>query len=327
MVQGVLDEVFHELLGELHVVVDVVEGHFRLDHPELREVARGVGVLRPEGGAEGVDLAHGGGAELALELAAHGEAGLLAEEVLGEIHIALLVQRDVLEVHRGDLEHVAGALRVGFGDERGVQIDEALVVEELVDGESHGVADAEDGAEGVRPEAHVRDAAEVLQGGVLLLEREAHRVAFADDLDLLGLDLHGLAAADGGDELALHGEGGAGGDALEELLVEEFRVRDYLDVIDGGTVVEGDEFDLSVASLRPDPTFGQHFRARLHPEQFLDLASFHSRIPVNHANIRKKTLFAYCVGEDNKKAALGRLLSCNILVRIICLRRVFSKRT
>ena len=276
VVQGVLDEVFHELFGEFHVVVDVVEGHFRLDHPELREVARGVGVLRPEGGAEGVDLAHGGGAELALELAAHGEAGLLAEEVLGEIDIALLVQRDVLEVHRGDLEHVAGALRVGFGDERGMQIDEALVVEELVDSERHRVADAQDGPEGVRPQAHVRDAAQVLQRRVLLLQGEAHRVALADDFDFLGLDFHGLAAADGGDELALHGEGGAGGDALEELLVKEFGIRHDLDIVDGGTVVEGDELHLPVTSLGPDPTFGQHLATRFHPEHFLDLGPFHN---------------------------------------------------
>ena len=241
---------------------------------------------------------------------------VLAEEVLGEVHVALLVQRDVLEVHRGDLEHVTGALRVGFGDERGMEIDEALVVEELVDSEGHRVADAEDRTESVGPEAHVRDAPEILQRSILLLEREAHRVALADDLDLLGLDFHGLAAADGRDELALHSEGRAGGDALEELLVEELGIRHDLDIVDGGTVVEGDELHLPVASLRPDPTFGQHFAARLHPEQFLDLDSFHIRIRVNMQIYGKKPYLPTIQGKITKKqprkAAFLQLFSCGL---------------
>ncbi len=156
-----------------------------------------------------------------------------------------------------------------------MEIDEALVIEELVDGESHRVADAEDGTEGVGPEAHVCDAAEILQGGVLLLERETHRVAFADDLDLLRLDLHMLAAADGSDEFALHGDGRTGGDPLDGLVVDDLRIRDDLDIVDGGAVVQGDEFHLFVASLGPDPTFGQYLCTRIHAEQLLDLDSFH----------------------------------------------------
>lgn len=41
-----------------HVVVDVSERQLRLNHPELRQVARRVAVLRAERGAEGVDVAH-----------------------------------------------------------------------------------------------------------------------------------------------------------------------------------------------------------------------------------------------------------------------------
>ena len=64
---------FEERLGQVHVVGQVVEGHLRLDHPELGQVARGVGVLGAEGRAEGVDLAQGAGEDLRLELAADGQ--------------------------------------------------------------------------------------------------------------------------------------------------------------------------------------------------------------------------------------------------------------
>ena len=55
--QDVAEDALEERLGEVHVVVEFEEGHLRFDHPELGEVARGVGVLGPEGRAEGVDLA------------------------------------------------------------------------------------------------------------------------------------------------------------------------------------------------------------------------------------------------------------------------------
>jgi hypothetical protein len=77
-----LDEVAHVFFGERHVVEEIVEGHLGLDHPELGGVAGGVAVLGAEGGAEGVDVAERTGEGLALELAADGEVGGAAKEVL-----------------------------------------------------------------------------------------------------------------------------------------------------------------------------------------------------------------------------------------------------
>ena len=75
-------------LGARHVVRQVGEGHLGLDHPELGEVARRVGVLRAEGGAEGVHVAQRRGVRLGVELPRHGQEALLAEEVLGEVERA-----------------------------------------------------------------------------------------------------------------------------------------------------------------------------------------------------------------------------------------------
>ena len=274
VVQSPLNQEFHEFLGQLHVVVDVVEGHFGLYHPELGQVARGVGVLGPEGGAEGVDFTYSRGSQFAFQLSGNGEGGLLPEEVFGEVHVALLVQGDVLQVQGGYLEHVSGTLGIAFRNEGGVEIDESLLVEEAVDGEGHLVADSQNGAEGVGPQTHVGHAAEVFQGGVLFLEREAHRVALSQHLDVRGLDFNGLAAAHGLDQLSPYGQGSAGGYLLEELFVKEFRIGYYLYIGNGGAVVEGDELNLFVASFGADPALGQDLYARLFTEESLDFGSF-----------------------------------------------------
>ncbi len=272
VVQGVLDQVFYEFLGQDHVVFQLVEGHFRFNHPELGQVAGCIGILGAEGRTEGVDFTHGRGTQFAFQLAADGQGSLLAEEILAEIHFAVVLGH-VLEVHRGHLEHIACTFGVAFGDERGIQIDEALVVEELVDGEGHGVTDAEHGTEGIRAQAHVGDAAQVLQRCILLLQGIAHGIALAIDFNAGGLDFHGLAAAHGLDEFAGHFQAGSGGDAFHQFLVEHAHVGYDLDIVDGGTVVEGDEFDLFVASLCPDPSFGEDIGPCRHFQQVLDFCS------------------------------------------------------
>jgi hypothetical protein len=74
LLQHTGDEVLAQAFGEVHVALQVHEGRFGLDHPEFGEVARGVAVLRAEGGAEGVHLAQCERREFGLQLAAHGEA-------------------------------------------------------------------------------------------------------------------------------------------------------------------------------------------------------------------------------------------------------------
>ena len=86
-------------------------------------MARRVGVLSAEGGAEGVDGAEGACEVLAVQLARDGKVAWLAEEVLCVIDLARgrLLQR-LLEVERRDLEHLARTLAVGAGDERRVAV-------------------------------------------------------------------------------------------------------------------------------------------------------------------------------------------------------------
>ena len=85
---NVLEDVLEHGLGVVHVVVEVGEGHLGLDHPKLGGVARGVGVFGAEGGAKGVHVAKGHGKVLGIELAGHGEACMLAKEVLAPVDLA-----------------------------------------------------------------------------------------------------------------------------------------------------------------------------------------------------------------------------------------------
>ena len=84
------EDVLDHLLLQVHVLLEGGEGDLRLDHPELCGVAGGVGLLSPEGGTEGVDVAEGHGEGLAVELAGDGEVGGLVEEILAKVHLAVL---------------------------------------------------------------------------------------------------------------------------------------------------------------------------------------------------------------------------------------------
>jgi L-asparaginase II len=123
--------------SQRHVIAQVSEADLRLDHPELRQVASGVGVLGAKAGAEGVHVGERAGVGLHVELSGDGEAGAAAEEVLAEVHLAgLLVHGQlaglhVVRHHGGHAELLTGTFAVGSRDQRGVHVHEPAVVEEL----------------------------------------------------------------------------------------------------------------------------------------------------------------------------------------------------
>ena len=185
VLQHIGDDVLDHVLGQAHIVVQVGKGDFRLDHPELGGMAGGVGVLRPEGGAEGIDVPEGHGECLGVQLTGNRQVGGLAEEILGEVYLAVLGFGHVVQIHGGDLEHFAGTLAVRAGNQRGVDIHEVPILEELVNGHGSKRADAEHRLEGVGPGPQVGDGPQILHGVLL--------------------GLQGVVAGGG----ALHGDGGS----------------------------------------------------------------------------------------------------------------------
>ena len=86
-------------------------------------------------------------AQLAFELSRYGQVAGFAEKILRIVDPPVLGAGRIVQIERRHLEHGARTLAVGGRDERRVPVVEAAVVEELVDGEGHGVTDAQHRAE------------------------------------------------------------------------------------------------------------------------------------------------------------------------------------
>ena len=163
------DYVFYHVLGGIKIPLQVAEGHLGLYHPEFRGVAGGVALLGAEGGAEGVYIPEGKGEGLAVKLAADGQVCAGAEEILGVVHLAVRGLWHVFKVEGSYPEHLARALAVAGGDERGMYIQKAPVVKEAVYGLGNYVANPEGGLEGVGARPEVLHGAKILKAVPFLL--------------------------------------------------------------------------------------------------------------------------------------------------------------
>ena len=169
------DEKFHQGLGEIHVAGEVAEGHLGFDHPELRRMARGVGVFRAKGRTKGIDVRQGASKGLALELAAHSEKRALAKEVLR-------VARDFFIGQRGDAKHFARPFAIAGGDDRRVNMHEVALLKKAMNRKGHATARAKHRTMEVRARTQVRDRTQKLRAVAFFLQRIILRYA-ADEAD------------------------------------------------------------------------------------------------------------------------------------------------
>ena len=235
------DDVLDHGLGHIHIPRQIGKGHLRLDHPELGGVALGVGILRPEGGTEGIHVTKGHGEVLGIQLAGHGEAGLFAEEVLAVIHLPVFGPGNVVEIQRRHLKHLAGAFAVGAGDDGSVDIYEATALEELVDGVGCYAADPEGSGEQVGAGPQMLDGPQELHAVALFLQRIV-RGGLALHLDGGGLYLQRLLGLRRQHHGATDDESGAHvlpGDLL--IIIQLISGHDHLQILEAGAVIELDE--------------------------------------------------------------------------------------
>ena len=240
VLKNIVDDVFEHALREIHVVFDIREGDFRLDHPEFRGVSRGVGVFGAEGRAEGVNVAEGLCVGFSVQLPGNREVGRLAEEILRVIHGAVLSAGRIADVQSRHLEHFAGALCVRARDDRGVDVDKTALLEELMDRVGDQRADAERRLECIRARAQMRNRAQELHAVALFLHREV-RCRGTFDRDGICLDLEGLLRVRRGHQSARDDNGGAHVQVRDFTVVFHGVVDDDLQCVEAGAVMEHHE--------------------------------------------------------------------------------------
>ena len=256
--QSVADTVFDEVFGKVHIVGDVEESYFGLDHPELRQVARSVGVFCTESRTEGIDSTEGRSTKLAFKLTAHGQCRGLAEEVGRVVDLSIFVAGRIVDIEGRYLEHGTCTLTVARRDERSIEIEETTLLEELVDGEGKSAAYTEHRAEGVGAGTQVSLLAQELKRVAFLLKRIGLRIGRSEHFEGLGLNLDGLTLA-----LAIYKAPGdvdarTCGDRTKIIFTEEIHVEHDLHVADGGTIVEGHKLNMLVSAAGTDPAHHAH---------------------------------------------------------------------
>ena len=251
---AVLDEVFFEI----HQLREVHKGNFRLNHPELRKVARGVRVFGAEGRTEGVDRTECCGTEFAFELSRYGQARALTEEVVGIVDLSFVIFAQIIEILRRYLEHLSGTFAVTGRNDRAVEIAEAVFVEVGVNGHRHLMANAEDGTESVGAQTQMGVLTHVFKRLSFLLHGVI-AAASTVDFDLCGLDFGGLSRALTFHQRTFYAKASTGGDEFEQFAVKLLNVGHNLHVLDGRSVVEGDETYAFTAATGAYPAFNADF--------------------------------------------------------------------
>ena len=193
-----------------------------------------VAVFRTERRAERVNLAHRHAVGFDVELARDGERCLSAEEVFGEIDLALGRARDVRQVERAHFEHLARALGIGGGDDRRMNPEEAALVKEPMDRLRETMPHARHCAKRVRARPKVGNVAQIFEA--VLFGRNRIRVRIidpADDFHVAGLNLIRLAFALRFDQRAGDDRGTAGGHVKDFVrVIRQRRRRDNLNRIE-----------------------------------------------------------------------------------------------
>ena len=259
-----------------HVPGQVAESHLGLDHPKLRRVSGGIGILRAEGGAEGVNVREGAGKGFAFQLPAHGEVGALPEEVPG----FRFLRTEGRPFQGGDSEHLAGALAIRRGDDGSMDMDKATLLKKAVNRIGEPTPDPEHRAEEIGPGAEVRDFPEEFPGMTLLLER-VRFVGRSHDGDGLGLQLPGLTLALGRHDQADDVHGGTGVEQGNVVAIPfQGCIVNHLEAGQTRAVVHLEEGECLRLPSGADPTLHAHLSwRRSRRENLLDPCPLH-RAPV-----------------------------------------------
>ncbi len=94
------EDIFQHCFSQACNIIQIRERHFRLQHPEFRQVTAGVGVFSTEGWAESIDLRQCAGVGFTVELARYRQEGLFTKEIFVVVHFAFRRARQVFHIQR-----------------------------------------------------------------------------------------------------------------------------------------------------------------------------------------------------------------------------------
>ena len=150
-----------------------------------------------------------------------------------------------------------------------------MLVEVGVDSHRHVVANAHHSSECIGTQTHVSVLTHHLETLALLL----HRIVVAAqtiNLQLGSLDFAALTGTLTLNQCTLGANAGTSGDILQYLLVELSGINNNLHILDGRTVVEGNEVNCFRAAVRAHPTLYANFLAIFCAFQHINnLCTFH----------------------------------------------------
>ena len=112
VIQRPFHTIFNELFCQVHIVCDVVESNFRLNHPKLSQVTGSIGVFGTERRTKCIDSSQSCGSQLTFQLTGNSQTGLLAEEIIIIRDRTSFVFLQVIQIHGSHLKHLSGTFTV-----------------------------------------------------------------------------------------------------------------------------------------------------------------------------------------------------------------------
>ena len=195
VVQSPLYTILDELFRQLHIVQDIIESHFRFDHPELGQVTRSIGVFRTESRAECINLSQSRSGQFTFQLSGNSQARLFAKEIIFINDRSVFILLQIVQVHGCHLEHLACTFTVRSCNQRCMEIEEPSVMEKFMNGISHVMTNTEHCTECIRTWTEMSDLTQEFHRMTFLLQRISIRIGRTVNFYFSSLDLHILAFA------------------------------------------------------------------------------------------------------------------------------------
>ena len=210
-------------------------------------MTRGVGILRAEGRAEGVDLGKRHAIGFDVELTGNGKECFAPKKIFRVIHFAFVrAIVDARQIHHVECrytEQFARTLGIAGGDDRRIHPQETAFMKEAMNRLRHRVPHARGGTHHIGARPQVRHLAQVLHGVHFRRDRVGIRIVHpANHLDGCGLHFERLALGGRRDDGAgcFHGAAGGELDHFRFVIAQGIR-RHHLHRMEAGTIGNADK--------------------------------------------------------------------------------------